>query len=177
MRSKLIYLIFAISVLLAGFIIAICLAETVPNAGGVAHAVFAGMQAGGDGAARLEHIGFYAYACQVLLLALVVCLCALGISDRYLTREFLWYMAGSFVLSLIVWEQMYSGHQTFLETGTTGYFLGFPVATAWQVYGSWAGAIPLIIIYSFGFRKYIYTKEDEEKFNQLLAEQKKNTEQ
>jgi hypothetical protein len=65
---------------------------------------------------------------------------------------------------------MFSGHSAFLDTGETGYFMGFPTATAWQTYGTWLGAIPLILIYSFGFNKFFYTKEDEEKFNALLAE-------
>ena len=48
--------------------------------------------------------------------------------------------------------------------------MGFPVATAWQVYGTWLGAIPLIILYTVGFRKFIFTEEDERKYEQLLAD-------
>jgi hypothetical protein len=58
----------------------------------------------------------------------------------------------------------------FLDTNETDYFLGFPNATAWQTYGTWLGAIPLVLIYSLGFRKFIYTEEDERQFNALLAE-------
>ena len=50
MRSNLIYVIFATVLLMAGILVAICLADTVPNASGSAHAQFNGMQAGGDGA-------------------------------------------------------------------------------------------------------------------------------
>ena len=64
MRSNLIYVIFATVLLMAGILVAICLADTVPNAAGLAHAQFNGMQAGGDGAARLEHIGGLAFAFQ-----------------------------------------------------------------------------------------------------------------
>lgn len=172
MRSKLIYTIFAIVVLIAGVLIAISLAPPVANSGGLPHPDIAGMQVGGDGAARLEYIGFLAFAFQCLLLGLVVCLCALGVSERRRTREFMIYMGSSLGLMLIVWWQMVSAHQEFLESGSTAYFMGFPIATAWQVYGTWLGAIPLILIYSIGFRKYIYTREDEEKFNSLLAERK-----
>ena len=101
-----------------------------------------------------------------------VCLCALGVAERRRTRELMIYMGVSLGLMLIIWWQMYAGHQAFLESGSTGYFMGFPIATSWQVYGTWLGAIPLILIYSIGFRKYIYTHEDEERFNQLLAERK-----
>ena len=172
MRSGLIYSILAIVVLIAGVLIAISLAPPVANSAGMPHPDIPGMQAGGDGAARLEYIGFLAFAFQCLLLGLIVCLCALGVSERRRSRELMIYMGSSLVFMLIVWWQMYSGHQAFLESGSTAYFMGFPTATAWQVYGTWLGAIPLILIYSIGFRKYIYTLEDEEKFDRLLAERK-----
>ncbi len=170
MQSKLIYVIFTTVLLMAGILVAICLADSVPNTAGMAHADFAGMQAGGDGAARLEHIGGLAFAFQCLLLLLIVCLSALGVAEQRRSTELWLYMGGTLLFSLFVWWNMYSGHQAFLETGTTDYFLGFPVATAWQVYGTWLGAIPLILLYSLGFRKFIFTAEDEQKYEQLLAE-------
>jgi hypothetical protein len=177
MRSNLIYVIFAIVLLMAGIIVAICLADTVPNAAGLAHAQFNGMQAGGNGAARLEHIGNLAFAFQSLLLLLIVCLAALGVAEERRSTEFWAYMGGTLLFSLFVWWQMYSGHQAFLETGVTSYFMGFPVATAWQVYGTWLGAIPLIILYTVGFRKFIFTDEDEQKYEKLLENIAKKSEQ
>ncbi|PCI80252.1 MAG: hypothetical protein COB20_03450 [SAR86 cluster bacterium] len=177
MRSNLIYVIFATVLLMAGILVAICLADTVPNAAGVAHEQFNGMQAGGDGAARLEHIGGLAFAFQALLLVLIVCLAALGIAEERRSPELWAYMGGTLLFSLFVWWQMYSGHQAFLETGVTRYFMGFPVATAWQVYGTWLGAIPLIVLYSVGFRKFVFTVEDERKYEQLLEKIAEKSEQ
>lgn len=177
MRSKLIYLIFAVGVVMAGVLLAICLAETVPDAGGAAHPVFPGLQIGGDGAARFEHIGNLGFAFQCLLLIQIALLSLLGVSERYRTNELLAYMGGSLLFTLIIAWKMYSGHLAFLETGETGYFLGFPVATAWATYGTWLGAIPLILIYVLGFEKFIYTPEDEEKYKALLAEKAQRSEQ
>lgn len=176
MRSKLIYVIFAIVVLMAGIIVAICLAEPVVNAGGLAHPAFPGMQVGGDGAARLEHIGYLAFAFQCLLLLLIVCLCLLGVAEKHRSNELIGYLGACFILMIFVWWKMYSGHQQFLDTGITTYFMGFPAATAWQVYGTWFGAIPLILIYSMGFRKWILTEDDERQFEQLLAEKNSKSE-
>jgi hypothetical protein len=80
------------------------------------------------------------------------------------------YMVASFAFMMFIWWQMFSSHQQFLETGETGYFLGFPTATAWQVYGTWLCAIPLIILYSVGFRHFVFSEEDEAKFQALLEE-------
>ncbi len=177
MGRSLIYVIFAICILMAGLLLAICLAEPVANAGGIPHPDFSGMQSGGDGAARLAHIGYLAFSLQCLLLLLIVCLAALGVAEKRRNAEFMAYMCGTLLLSLLAWWQMYSGHQQFLETGVTEYFMGFPTPTSWQVYGTWFGAIPLIVLYSLGFRKFIYTEEDEAEFQQLLSEKNQNTEQ
>ena len=177
MRSKLIYIIFVVGVLMAAILVTIILTENVPNSGGATHPEIAGLQIGGDGAARMEHIGTLGLAFHCLLLAQIVLLSLLGVSERYRSTELIAYMGGSLIFMLLVAWQMYSGHQQFLETEETGHFLGFPTATAWATYGTWIGAIPLILIYSIGFRKYIYTPEDEEKYNELLAEKAERMEQ
>ena len=161
MRSKLIYIIFVVSLLMAGILLAISLAEPVINASGEAHPQFPGMQVGGDGLARFEQIGNLGFAFQCLLLIQIVLLSLLGIPERYRSRKIL----------------VYSAHLQYLETGSTSYFLGFPTATAWAVYGTWLGAIPLVILYSVGFHKYIHTPEDEEQYKKLLIAKADKTEQ
>ena len=177
MRSKLIYVIFVVSLLMAGILLAIGLAEPVTNASGGAHPEFPGMQIGGDGLARFEQIGNLGFAFQCLLLILIVLLSLLGISERYRSRRLLVYMSGTTFLTLFIAWQMYSSHLQYLETCNTGYFLGFPIATAWAVYGTWLGAIPLVILYSVGFHKYIYTPEDEKQYKKLLMAKADKTKQ
>ena len=177
MRSKLIYIIFVVSLLMAGILLVIGLAEPVTNASGGPHPEFPGMQIGGDGIARIEQIGNLGFAFQCLLLILIVLLSLLGISERYRSRHLLVYMSGTTFLTLFIAWQMYSSHLQYLETGNTGYFLGFPIATAWAVYGTWLGAIPLVILYSVGFHKYIYTPEDEKQYKKLLIAKADKTEQ
>ena len=163
-------IIFVLVLLMAILLILIGFAEPVANSGGLAHPDVPGMQIGGDGGERLQYIGVYAFLFQALLLALVVVLCALSVSERNQSPQFLVYLGLTLLLSWIVWWQMYSQHQLFLETGQTAYFMGFPVATAWQTYGTWLAAIPLVLIYSIGFRRYIYTADDEARFNDLLKQ-------
>ena len=170
LKSNLIYPIFAIAALMAITLIAICLAETIPDAGGKPHPEFTGLQIGGDGADRLQHIGMLGFAFQSLLLIQIVLLSILGVAERYRTNSLLVYMGACLIIMLLVGWKMFSGHMQFLDTNETDYFLGFPTATAWQTYGTWLSAIPLILIYSLGFKKFIYTEEDERKFKKLLAE-------
>ena len=170
MKSNLIYIILFVAVLMAAVLAAICLAEEVPYSAGKPHPEFFGLQIGGDGAMRLEHVGHLGFLFQCLLLVQINLLSLLGVPERYRTQRLLGYMAGSLACMLIVGWKMYFGHQSFLVTQETSYFLGFPEATAWQTYGTWLSAIPLVLIYSIGFSQFIYSKEDEEKFNALIAE-------
>jgi hypothetical protein len=170
MRNRLIIGIFLISSVMALLLLAIILAEPVANSGGMPHPTIPGLMVGGDGMARLAEIGVYAFLFQCLLLLLIVALCALGVSPSHRSPKLYFLLALTYLFTLVVWWQMYFGHQEYLETGETGYFMGFPVATAWQMYGTWMGAIPLILIYVIGFRTYIHSDEDEQAYQQLLKD-------
>jgi hypothetical protein len=170
MANRLMILIFAICIAMGVLLTAILFADQIPGAGGSPHPTIPGMLIGGDGAARLEAIGMYGFLFQALLLLLICCLCALGVSARYRSRTFYAYITACYGFMFFVWWQMYFGHQEFMATGETNYFLGFPIATAWQMYGTWLCAIPLVLIYIFGFDKYIYTEQDEAAFEALIAE-------
>jgi len=172
MTRILLYAIFTAGLLMGLILIAIGMAESVPNAAGLPHPSIAGTQIGGDGLARLATIGGLGFAFHALLLFLIVTLSALGVHEKYQDSRFILIMLGILIFNLVVCWAMWSGHRAFLETGTTGYFMGFPTPTAWQVYGTWLGAIPLIVLYCWGFRRYIYTAEDEIAFEQLLEDVK-----
>lgn len=176
MLRNVIHWIFAVCALMGLVLLAIALAEPTANAGGLPHPDFPGMVIGGDGAARLEDIGLLAFLFQSLLLLLVVLLSILGITEQRRSPKLMAVMGGCYAFMMLVCWQMFSQHQAFLETGETGYFLGFPTATAWQVYGTWLCAMPLILLYTIGFRHYIFSEEDEAAFQQLVKEAKDNSE-
>ena len=168
--SKLIYVLLAISSALGLILLLIAFAEPVADAGGSNHPNIASMKIGGDGATRLAYIGNYGFAFICLVFLLIICLAAFGVSAKKRTRAFWIYVGGAFAFTMLVSWKLHLGHQAFLESGETTYSFGFPTPTAWQLYGSWLCAIPLVAIYTFGFRKFIYTKEDEDSFNQLLKD-------
>ena len=87
MRGHLIHTIFFTAVIMAVVLVAICLTETVPDAGGKPHPDYSGLQIGGDGAARLEHIGLLSFSVGCLLLIQITLLSTLGVPERYRTTE------------------------------------------------------------------------------------------
>ena len=82
-----------------------------------------------------------------------------------------------YLIMFFVWWNMYFGHQQFLVSGETGYFLGFPIATAWQLYGTWISGLPLMLIYSVWFSRYVFSDEDEKAFQALITKTKAGEQQ
>ena len=168
-------LVFGVVLGMAATLLLIGFTDAPVNAAGVAHSQVPAMLAGGDGAARLAEIGGLAFGFNCLLLLFTVLLCVLSVSPDKRTPMFFGWMAVVFAVNLLVWQQMYSGHQAFLASGETGWFFGFPAATAWQVYGVWFAGVILIAVYSGGFRNYILSEKDEIRFEQLLRESRSDT--
>lgn len=141
---------------------------SVPNS--LPHPDIDGMMTGSDGLARLAEIGWPAFSLQAAILLLVVLMIALGVSRRYRTLPLWLGLAATAVLFLFVWSRIYLGHQHFLSTGEVHYVLGFPAPTAWVGYGIWTSGLALLVLYIAGFRKFIYTHQDEAEFERLVRE-------
>jgi len=174
MGNKLIIAILILTAVGCGLLLAIAQMPMVANAVGTAHASVAYMRAGGDGAARLEQIEPYAVAFQIVVLISFALFFVLGISPKRRSKAFLLLTAGYRGLTRLVWFKIVFDYQHFLTTGQTPYFLGFPVSTAWVLYGVWFCGILLIAFYCLGFSSFIYTKEDEREFNALVESVRAN---
>lgn len=174
MQKHLVIAILILGLVLCGILVLICLAPGVDNAAGIAHPQYESMRAGGDGLARIEPIKALAFAFQVVVLAQFACFIALGVSEQRRDPTFYGLMAACYVITVVVWWQLFARHQAFLASAETSYFLGFPTATAWVVYGIYLAGVTFIGIYVFGFKRYIWSDEDQQKFDQLLAENQNN---
>ncbi len=139
---------------------------TAVNATGISHSTIPAMQIGGD-SARFAPVSDYAWWLQVIVLAQAHCLAALGVSQDKRTPAFLGLLGLSYLAALLVWWQMVTTYETYVTTGETTFFFGFPVPTAWQTYGQFFSGACLIALYSLGFRHFIYSNEDEAKFTAL----------
>jgi len=165
-----IYFILALLAVVIIFLGLSLLKEEPPDASGSAHTVINGMQAGGDGAARihgLESSSFVLYiACFLVFIAFVIS----GVSRRYRSSRF-WIWIGLITLVfLFVFYNVFRSYLAYLSTGKLNMFLGFPGPTAWMIYGLWAGGALLALFYAVGFRKFIYTAEDEAALQNILED-------
>ena len=172
-RDPLVMVILLLTTLASVLLLITGMSETVANTTGLAHPSIPLIHVGADGMARLVGVGSWMFVFGCLVLMLVMTFIMLGTGKHNRSRWFFISILGSLLIMLFVWWHVYDGHRSFLESGKTDYFLGFPAATAWLTYGIWLSGIPLILLYSLGFRKFIYTEQDEQKFEQLIKDQEK----
>ncbi|MFT4632331.1 MAG: hypothetical protein ACI8PP_000367 [Candidatus Pseudothioglobus sp.] len=140
------------------------------NISGVAHAVYNGMRAGGDGSARFLPIARFAYLFQIVVLAQICCLLALGVKPSRRSTFFWTMLTACFGLSVFVWTALVSSYERFLATGETASVAGFPVATTWLVYAVWLAGLGLVALYVFGFKSYVWSDSDQKEFEQLVKQ-------
>jgi len=168
MQTRLVIIILFLGVLQCVLLLLIAETPAPDLVTGVAHNFFAGMRVGGDGLIRLLPIAHYAFYFQLLVLAQICVMIALGVSPRKRSRVFWLSLLGSFLLAALVWWQMFNAYEAFLTTGKTEYVAGFPIATAWQVYATWLAGLALVGLYVFGFRHYVWSDEDQDVFDRLV---------
>lgn len=158
-------LLVAIGVLLVGLLFA----GGPDNATGQAHATIAGMSSGGDGLARLGGMGWMMFLLQILALLLIYALIALGVAERNRTRTF-WVLLGlGAALSIAIWCGLYLSYVRLLETGEMQLLFGYPLPTAFMLFGVFLGGSYLCVFYIWGFKRFIYTEADEAAYESLRA--------
>ena len=136
---------------------------------GAPHAQFVGMNVGGDGLARLGSAGAVIGAIGGLSVAVMLLLVTLGVNASRRTVLFWLLIAVVALASQGVWWAMYLGYLSFLETGQVPFVLGFPLPTSWMLYGVWGSGALLSLVYIFGFRRFIFTEDDEAAYEALRA--------
>jgi hypothetical protein len=169
---RMVHLILVLLLVVSALLAWIVFSVEPPMTTGAAHPEFAGMRIGGDGSARLSTIGNLGYWMQVAILALVILFIAAGVQKQRRTIGFWGPIIAVGLMYQWVWWKIWQGYLYFLQTGETSYTLGFTTPSAWMVFGVWTCGFFLMLIYVVGFRKFIFSKEDEAKYEQLLEDVK-----
>ena len=145
---------------------------------GVSHPSIEKMQAGGDAKSRIEGMETIVLFFQAATLSLLTLLITMGISPQYKTKKF-WCGFGSvWLASLWVWWNIFTGYFQFLNTNVVQIYFAFPEPTAWMVYGVFGVSTIFTVFYVIGFRRFIFTHEDEKAFQDLVSKhQQKRGEQ
>lgn len=173
-QTRLSVVILALGVVQCLLLALIALTPLPDNPGGIAHSLYNGMRIGGDGAARYAPIADYAYWFQVIVLAQICFMIALGVKPARRSPVFWTLLTACFAAAVFVWTELIVSYERFLATGETGMLAGFPVATSWLVYAIWLAGWGLVAIYVFGFKRYIWSDDDQRAFETLVEQTRKS---
>jgi phosphotransferase system glucose/maltose/N-acetylglucosamine-specific IIC component len=164
------YLVLALLLVITLFLVISISREIEAPASGAPHPEISGMQIGGDGAARIKGIeaaAFVLFSATFILLSVLV---VASVSKRNRTPVF-WGWTGLITLTVLyVWYRVFDSYLDYLRTGDLIYILGFPEPTAWMIFGLWGGGAMFSFIYVIGFRRFVYSPEDEQTLKEILEE-------
>lgn len=169
-QNRLCLLILLLGLLQCVLLLLIALSPVGENVNGLPHPTFGNMQIGGDGLARFLPVARLAYWFQILVLAQICCMIALGVRRDRQSKVFWGWLVGSFSLLAGAWTAMYVAYETFLTVGETVMIAGWPYPTAWQVYAIWLSGLGLVGLYVFGFKVYVWSDQDELNFKLLVKQ-------
>jgi hypothetical protein len=169
-QSRLCLVILLFGLLQCGLLGLIAVLPAAENVGGLAHPLFNSMRVGGDGAVRFLPVAGLAYWFQILVLAQICCMIALGVRPNRRSSGFWVQLGASFGLLAAAWTVMYQAYEGFLVTGQTQMVAGWPYPTAWQVYAIWLSGFGLVALYVVGFKAYVWSDDDETRFRALVKQ-------
>ncbi|MGV6800327.1 MAG: hypothetical protein ACWA5L_00200 [bacterium] len=169
---RIIHLILGGLIFLAIIVVYIAQQPPTGEAIGYAQSNYPGMMAGGEGAER---------SAPLFLPILLWQFCVIGLGIAFIIQatpvhnRTIGFYGAMFVSGLAMaasWAALMLSYKNYLISGETAYIFGFPLATSWLVYGIWLSEAFLALFYVIGFRRYVFTEENERAFAQLLAEKK-----
>ena len=166
---RLVLLIAGLLVVVAGLLVWLMVIPEPPAVAGMAHSDQPGMNAGGDGLARLGGAGPLLFWLQAAILLLIHAMVALGVTPARRNTTFWALLAAICLVSLGVWWGMYESYVEYLRSGETALVFGYPLATALALFGVPFGGALLCLLYVLGFRRFVYTSEDEAAYEAFRA--------
>ena len=138
---------------------------------GTSNDAHATMLSGGDGAARYENIWWVGLAFGLFQIVFFLVSLAVGGEKRgdYGPLKLPLIVGG--IAYAVVFIALVLSHRAYVNDADPGLFLGFPIPTAWMMYGVWLVPLVFMLLFLFKFDSWIYTEDDRKRFEELLAQQ------
>ena len=167
---RLLLIITVLLLVLAALLVWLMVIPEPSAVAGLAHPDQPGMNVGGDGLARLGIAGPMLLWLQTVVLLLIHALVALGVSPARRSGGFWLLLGTTCAVSIAVWWGMYHSYVDYLHTGEPALLFGFPLPTTLAFFGVPAGSVLLCLLYVLGFRRFVYTPEDEAAYEAFRAQ-------
>ena len=139
---------------------------------GIEHPEYSTMQMGADGEARHARIlwvGWFFGVCQIVLFVT-----ALGLGMR--KEHGLGPIKAPLILGggvfAVIFTLLVLSYRDYMLGESTSLVMGFPVPTAWMIYGMWIFPVFFVLLYMRAFDAWYLTEADRARFDAVLAETK-----
>ncbi len=126
----------------------------------VDHPEFANMQQSGSDAGPDTALLWIGWSFGALQIVLFTAMLALGARNRRGLRGLSGPLIAASLVYLAIWSALVFTYRGQLNVEDPALFLGFPVATAWMLFGIWPFPLIFTFYYVVGFDRWIATPED-----------------
>ena len=157
--------------LLAGLLALCALIFSIPepvNGHGMAHHAVDGMRQAGDAWQQSGPVFRVGYLLGVLIYLIISALVYIGVPQSKRDRKLKLAHATATLAVLGMWSFLIYLSWQYLHSGDPMIGAAFPLPTLVMLLGLWIAPMSFTLIYVLGFRRWIFTPEDEEKFRQLM---------
>ena len=93
--------------------------------------------------------------------------------DPVIRKKMYRALAIGLILYFIVFNGMMNSWWSYVETNSMEYFMGLPKPTAWMIFGMLLIPFFISFFYITKFEDWVYTKADEQRFAEILANRKR----
>ena len=163
--------LFVLLVGMCALVVVAGLLDEVPSQRGLAHPDYPTMAMGGAPAARHGSVLWLGWAFGAMSIAIFQGLIDWslrrgGTSGRPQARRA--FLAGGLGLQAVFLALVVSYRAFMADPLGAGLVLGFPVPSAWMMYGVWGAPLILVLLYVWRFEAWIWSAADEEEFHRLV---------
>lgn len=157
--------------LLAGLLALCVFIFSIPepiNGHGMAHHTVDGMRQAGDAWQQSEPVFRTGYLLGVLIYLIISVLVYIGVPQAKRDRKLRLAHSAATLVVLGMWSFLIYLFRQYLHSGDPMIGAGFPLPTLVMLLGVWLAPLSFSLIYILGFRRWIFTPEDEETFRKLM---------
>ncbi len=138
------------------------------NAHGLAHGLFSTMQIGGSGVERHGSVLLFGWLLGLLVVGVIVTGFAIGLQRG----ERVGPLRNALIAGALVYGALFSAlvlaYLKYIQSEDLPGLFGFPLPTAIMLFALWPMPVFFIVLYVYGFDRYIVTVEDLKEFRVIL---------
>ena len=138
------------------------------NSHGMAHHAVDGMRQVGDIRQQTDPVFGTGYLLGILIYLVISVLVYLGVQPAKRDGKLVLAHTAATLTVLGVWSLLMYLFRQYLLTGDPMIVFGFPLPTLVMLLGVWIAPMSFSLIYILGFRRWVFTPEDEKTFRELL---------